>query len=435
MTATWTPTPTPAVDLIALPPQPQPERVKVLHVITRFWAGAGGNTLLTATGTDPTRFEVWVAGCPGGDLWSRAREAGIRCVEVRGFREVLRPGDLVVLWRLVRLMRRERFTIVHTHSAKGGFLGRLAARLTHTPVIVHTFHGFSVHDGLSRRRTVLYNLLERSVRPCTDAFLAVSPRVAAEAVQRRFARPGSVTVAPSAVELHDVPSDGDRTALTRIGLGGAGPVIGTVGRIDHQKSPLDFVRMAARVALRHPDARFVMVGDGPLTGEVQKLAEHLDVPLTVTGYRSDAPLLSAAMDVFVITSRYEGLGRALTEALGSARPVVATAVNGIPDLVEPGATGLLARVGDVEALATCVRWLLDHPAGARAMGLAGRERVRAGFTPELMCSAVEACYREQLGLPAPAVIPAATGRHVMVVPEARIGSIRTPMSTAVAGGR
>jgi glycosyltransferase involved in cell wall biosynthesis len=434
MTATWTPAPPPAVDPADLPPQPQPERVKVLHVITRFWAGAGGNTLLTAMGTDPTRFEVWVAGCPGGDLWPRARAAGIRCVEVRGFREVLRPGDLAVLWRLVRLMRRERFTIVHTHSAKGGFLGRVAAWLTHTPVVVHTFHGFSVHDGLSRRRTALYNLLERSVRPFTDAFLAVSPRVAAEAVQRRFARPGSVSVAPSAVELHEVPTDCDRTALTRIGLEGPGPVIGTVGRIDHQKSPLDFIRMAAGVVQQHPDTRFVMVGDGPLAGAAKELAEQLAVPLTVTGYRSDAPLLSAAMDVFVITSHYEGLGRALTEALASARPVVATAVNGIPDLVEPGATGLLAGAGDVGALATCVRWMLDNPAAARAMGLAGRERVRAGFAPEQMCSAVEACYRDQLGLPAPAVMPAPTGRHVMVVPAART-SYRTPISTAVAGGR
>jgi hypothetical protein len=113
---------------------------------------------------------------------------------------------------------------------------------------------------------------------------------------------------------------------------------------------------------------------------------------------------------------------------------VATAVNGIPDLVEPGATGLLAGAGDVGALATCVRWMLDNPAAARAMGLAGRERVRAGFAPEQMCSAVEACYRDQLGLPAPAVVPAPTGRHVMVVPAART-SYRTPISTAVAGGR
>jgi glycosyltransferase involved in cell wall biosynthesis len=401
MTGTWTAAPTAVVDRGQLPLQPAPDRVKVLHVITRFWAGAGGNTLLTALGTDPERFEVWVAGCPGGDLWTRAREAGLRCEEVAGFREVLGPRDALVLWRLVRLMRRERFTIVHTHSAKGGFLGRLAASLAHTPVVVHTFHGFSVHDGLSRRRRLLYSLLERSVRPVTDAFLAVSPRVAAEAVQMRFARPGSVEVAPSAVELDRVPYDGTRDALARIGISGDGPVVGTVGRIDFQKSPSDFVRMAALVAAVRPDVRFVAVGDGPMAADVHALADELSVPLTVTGYRPDAPELAAAMDVFVITSRYEGLGRALTEALASARPVVATAVNGVPDLVEPGATGLLAAHGDVESLATCVLWLLEHPVAARAMGVAGRARVRAGFSTDVMCAAVEGCYRRLLGLPEP----------------------------------
>ena len=401
MTGTWTAAPTVVVDRAQLPQQPAPDRVKVLHVITRFWAGAGGNTLLTALGTDPERFEVWVAGCPGGDLWMRAREAGLRCEEVPGFREVLGPRDALVLWRLVRLMRRERFTIVHTHSAKGGFLGRLAAGLTRTPVVVHTFHGFSVHDGLSGRRRFLYSLLERSVRQATDAFLAVSPRVAAEAVQMRFARAGSVEVAPSAVELEQVPYDGTRDALARIGISGDGPVVGTVGRIDYQKSPLDFVRMAARVSAVRPDVRFVSVGDGPMAAEVRALADELSVPLTVTGYRSDAPELAAAMDVFVITSRYEGLGRALTEALASARPVVATAVNGVPDLVEPGATGLLAAHGDVESLTACVRWLLDHPDAARAMGAAGRERVRSGFSVDVMCAVVEACYRRLLGLPEP----------------------------------
>jgi glycosyltransferase involved in cell wall biosynthesis len=417
VTGTWTTSPPVVVDPAHLPPQPPPDRVKVLHVITRFWAGAGGNTLLTALGTDPEQFEVWVAGCPGGDLWPRAREAGLRCEEVRGFREVLGPSDVLVLWRLVRLMRRERFTVVHTHSAKGGFLGRLAARMTHTPVVVHTFHGFSVHDGLSRPRHFLYSLLERSVRPFTDAFLAVSPRVAAESVQRRFARPGSVEVAPSAVELDDVPYDGARGALERVGITGSGPVVGTVGRIDYQKSPSDFVRMAARVAAVRPDVRFVAIGDGPMASDVRRLAGELSVPLTVTGYRSDAPALAAAMDVFVITSRYEGLGRALTEALASARPVVATAVNGVPDLVEPGATGLLAAHGDVEALAACVLWLLDNPDPARAMGRAGRDRVRAGFSADVMCAAVEGCYRRLLGLPEPAAPAPSSDGRVISLPE------------------
>jgi hypothetical protein len=111
-----------------LPPQPDRARVKVLHVITRFIAGAGGNTLLSALGANRERYDVWVAGAPGGPLWERARRHGVQTVELERFREIISPrDDLLVLARLVRLIRRERFSVVHTHSTKAGFLGRVAA--------------------------------------------------------------------------------------------------------------------------------------------------------------------------------------------------------------------------------------------------------------------------------------------------------------------
>jgi glycosyltransferase involved in cell wall biosynthesis len=385
-----------------LPPQPSPAKVKVLHVITRFWAGAGGNTLLSAIGMDPGRYEVWIAGTPGGPLWARAQEAGIKTVQLRRFTEVISPlNDLAVLVELIRLIRAERFTVVHTHSSKGGVLGRIAASLCRVPVIVHTFHGFSFHDFMSPLRRRAYLFVERSLRERTDAFLAVSPLVAREAVETRLAHPAQVAVVPSAIELDQIPSAPDPAVRAELGVPAGIPLIGTVGRIDHQKAPLDFVRMAARVASRRPDARFVMVGDGPLQDEVQVEADRLGVDLIFTGYRPDAPRISASFDVFVISSLYEGLGRALTEALASGRPVVATAVNGVPDLVVPGATGLLVRVRDPDALAECVAWLLDHPEEARLMGAAGRSAVLQLFAPASMCRLIDQIYAGLLGLSGP----------------------------------
>ncbi|MEY9964981.1 glycosyltransferase involved in cell wall biosynthesis [Streptacidiphilus sp. MAP12-16] len=394
----WPAAPAPVAPAHLLPPQPTPPRVKVLHVITRFWAGAGGNTLLTAVGMDPRVYEVWVAGVPGGELWDRARAAGLRTVEIPGFREVLAPADLFVLVRLIRLIRRERFAVVHTHSAKGGFLGRLAAWLCRTPVVVHTFHGLSFHDHMPRGRRAAYRRLEQLPRRFTDAFLAVAPQLAREVVEQRLAPPGAVQVVPSAVDLSGIPTGFDRDARRELGVPRGVPLVGTVGRIDHQKAPLDFVRMAAAVRVDHPDAAFVMVGGGPLEPDVRRLAAELGVDLRLTGYRLDAARLVAGLDIFVVSSLYEGLGRALTEALAAARPVVATCVNGIPDLVEPGATGLLVEPADPAALARAVGWLLDHPAEAAAMGRQGRTRVRTTFTPEVMCAAVDACYRRLLGL-------------------------------------
>lgn len=399
--ASWPPVPERVVAREDMPPRPDLPKIKVLHVITRFWAGAGGNTMLSAIGMDQEVYEVWLAGVPGGDLWDRTAAAGVRTVQIPGFRETLHPSDLLVLMKLRKLMKQERFHIVHTHSAKGGFLGRFAAWTTHTPVIIHTFHGFSFHDHMSSLKRGLYLFLERSVRPMTDAFLAVAPRVAAEAVQTRLARPGTVEVAPSAVELDSVPTTGDRTRLAEFGISPDQVVVGTCGRIDAQKAPLDFVRMAAVVAKQKPDTAFLMIGDGELADEVRALADELGVKISITGYISGAPELAATLDVFVITSIYEGLGRALTEAAAAARPLVATAVNGIPDLIEPGVTGLLANATDPEGIASSVLWMLDHPEESKAMGRNARKRVMGWFAPETMCAVIDRTYRKQLGLPVP----------------------------------
>lgn len=386
-----------------LPRQPTLPRIKVLHVITKFSTGAGGNTLLSATGMDCDRYEVMIAGCTRGPewerpLWERAEASGIKTYKLPSLKETIDPlRDLVVLFQLMRLIRKERFTIVHTHTAKAGFLGRLAAVMCRTPVIVHTYHSFPFHEFLSRRRRAFYWMLEKLVSPVTDAFFAVSPRVAREAVERRLAPPGRISPIPSAVELDGIPERAD-DVRAELGLPEGAPLVGTVGRIDFQKAPLDFVRMAARVASSHPEARFIMVGDGPMIGVVRDEARRLGVEIVMTGFRSDAVRLATAFDVFVITSLYEGLGRALTEALASGRPVVATAVNGVPDLVVPGVTGLLARPADPPSLAECVDWVLDHPDEGRTMGRQGRAIVNQLFDPRLMCEALDDAYRRLLGL-------------------------------------
>jgi glycosyltransferase involved in cell wall biosynthesis len=375
----------------------------VLHVITRFIAGSGGNTLLSAQGMDPERYEVWVASMPGGPLWEQAERSGVRGVRLLHMREVISPWhDLLAVVELVRLMRRERFAVVHTHCSKAGLIARVAARLARTPVVVHTFHIFAAHQGLDPRRRLLYLALERLVRSCAHRYVAVAPRVAQEAVEHRLAPPGSVSVIPSAIALDDIPDHPDPTVRTELGIPADAPLVGTVGRIVSQKCPLDFVRMAAKVRAARPDARFVMVGDttlesAGLEAQTRAEAERLRVPVVFTGYREDAPRVAASFDVYVVTSLYEGLGRAVTEAMASGRPVVATAVNGVPDLVAPGATGLLAEPRDPDSVAEAVLWMLEHPAESAEMGRCGRDRVRTHFSPGVMCGALDELYSGLLG--------------------------------------
>jgi glycosyltransferase involved in cell wall biosynthesis len=382
--------------------------VKVLHVITRFAGGSGGNTLVSALGTDPERYETWVAAMPGGPLWEQAEKGGVRTVRVDHMRERISPlHDLLACLELVRLIHRERFSVVHTHCSKAGLIGRVAARLTRVPVVVHTFHIFAAHQGLSRGKRAVYLMLDRMVRGMAHRYVAVAPRVAREAVEQRLAPAGGVVVVPSAVDLSQIPVTADPAVRAELGVPEDAPLVGTVGRIVAQKCPLDFVRMCALIHDRRPEVRFVMVGDATLEtagleAETRREAERLGVPVVFTGYRADAPRVAAAFDVYVVPSLYEGLGRAVTEAMASARPVVATAVNGVPDLVEPGVTGLLAAPRDPESLAGTVIWMLDHPDEARLMGAQGRERVRSHFDASLMCAALDELYGELLGLPSPA---------------------------------
>ncbi|MEU4167957.1 glycosyltransferase [Streptomyces sp. NPDC026665] len=370
----------------ALPPAPLLPRIKVLHVITRFWAGTGDGTLLAAEGTDPDRYEVWVAGVPGGELWEPARAAGVRTLETPGFRHALGPADVLVLGRLVRLIRRERFTVVHTHSAKGGSLGRIAARLCRTPVVAHTLHGLSFHPYTARPGHPVHRGLERVTRRLARRFPAVAPRVTRAAAEEHATPPHRSEVPPDAVRLHDLPETFDPAARALLGVPGTTALVGTVGRVDTRNTPLAFVRMAAAIRAEHPDTAFVMIGDGPLAGEVRRLAADLGVEVRLTGPCPDAGRLVAGLDVFVTTSLHEGPGRALTEALATARPVVATAVHGVPDLVEHGATGLLVAPADPGSAARAVGWLLDHPREAAEMGRQGGRRVRAPFTPETSCT-------------------------------------------------
>jgi glycosyltransferase involved in cell wall biosynthesis len=400
MRAGWIPRVQPVSALDDLPARPSSDRIKVLHVITKFTTGAGGNTLLSATGMDASVYEEWIATSEGGELWGRALRDGVQMVELRRFRETISPiNDLFVLWQLVRLIRRERFTIVHTHTAKAGFLGRLAAWMCRVPVVVHTIHAFSFHDHMSRLRHRLYLTLERLARRPTDVFIAVAPQVAMEAVKRRVALPGRIAVIPSAVDLDDVPAGAHPYGRKELGVPAGVPLIGTVGRLSAQKAPLDFLQMAAVVVRSVPDARFAMIGDGPMEEGVRAAADRLGIEVILPGFREDALKIAASFDIFVMPSLYEGLGRSLTEALAAGRPVVASAVNGVLDLVVHGATGLLTPPGDPAALAQSVLWLLDHPDQAEAMGRQGRAVVRELFHQRGMCESLDELYRELLGLP------------------------------------
>jgi glycosyltransferase involved in cell wall biosynthesis len=381
-------------------------RLSVAVVVTRLQAGAGGVALRGALALDPLRYEVTIiTGNSGGGADSdgsgdsmlvRARTAGLRVIRVPGLVSEISPAkDSRALRRITEQLACGGYDVVHTHSAKAGALGRLAAERAGTPHVVHTFHGFPFHEFQSRARRAAYVGIERYLGRRTDCFLAVGGAVAAEAIRRDIAAPERVRVINPAIDCPAAPASPAIRAAARRRLGV--PIgcwaVGTVGRVDYQKAPECFVDAIA--GLDRPDVYAVWIGDGPGRSKMEKLARRrgLQGRFTCTGHRDDVPELLPGLDVFAMASRYEGLPCAVAEAMTVGLPVVATAVNAVPDVVLPGETGLLASPERPQQLAAAIRYMLDEPAEAARMAAAAHRLITDRFTPESLAAVLDAAYR------------------------------------------
>ena len=356
---------------------------RVVHVITMLeWGGAQENTLYSVEHLDPGRYDrVLVAG-KGGMLDGRAhRIADLRVILLDDLVREVRPACDAKAWVALRSILREEKRaaggdplVVHTHSSKAGILGRAAARAAGADAVVHSIHGFGFHDGQSKPARTLFVGLERMASRWTDAFVAVS---------EENIRTGERAGIFSRERCHLIRSGFDTAkflAGTResgrkiLGIPEGVPVVGTVAVFKPQKAPLDFVETARRVSAEIPGTRFVMVGDGELQIATERAVGRagLSDRFSFLGWSSEVPDLMAAFDVFLLTSRWEGLPKVVPQALIAGCPVVATAVDGTREIVDPGVDGVLAAPGDVGALA---RGVADILSGRLRLD-AARKRVR-----------------------------------------------------------
>ena len=370
-------------------------RLRVAQVITRFMAGAGWVALSGVLALDPDYFEVvFITGEGSDELVMKARQAGHEVLLMPHLRSEIAPADdRRALADLQACLK--GFDVVHTHSSKAGALGRVAAHRLEIGRIVHTFHGFPFHQFQSWLRRTAYIKIEQRVGRYTDVFLAVGPAVAAEAITRRIAPPERVrTIGVGVAKALDAPGAHDRAEARRIlGVPPGMRVVGTVGRLAFQKAPEDFVRALA--GLGRSDVFGIWIGDGPLRSRIERLAEKrgLSGRMLFTGERNDVATLLPGLDIFAMASRYEGLPCAIVEAMGAGLPVVATAVNAVPDVVIGGETGLLVPPGTPELLGRAIGYLLDNPAEAARLGAAGRDRLGADLAPDALGAVLSEAYQ------------------------------------------
>ncbi len=354
----------------------------MFNVITKLAVGGAQETALAyCSSLDPARWEASIVTgperSPEGDLFDEAARRGVPVVTVPSLRRRIRPvADVRAVVELVRLFRQERPDIVHTHSSKAGLVGRLAARVAGVPVVVHTVHGWSFHEGMSLAARAFAVTFERLAARWTWPLVVVTEVDAEIGLASRIGQPDQYAVVRSAIDVERLRrSAGSRaSARSALGIPQDMPVVGTVTRLCTQKDPEMLLR-AARLAVElQPDVRFVVIGDGPLRPRVEQLLDDLDLRghVTLLGRRSDVETLLPGFDAFVLSSRWEGLPRVVVEAMAVGVPVVSTDVGGIAEVVEDGVSGLLVPAGDHIAMANALLRVLGEP------GLGGRLARDAG---------------------------------------------------------
>ncbi|MFO0700121.1 MAG: glycosyltransferase family 4 protein [Nitrospira sp.] len=334
----------------------------ICHIITKLELGGAQEVALhVVSHLDPTKYRAILITGPGGLLTEDAQRiphVEVHIVPALG-RQIHLFDDLAALIELTRLLRRIRPSIVHTHSSKAGILGRWAAWFTGIPVIIHTIHGYGITPVQARWVQRLLVMIERMTGWITTQWIAVSQADIKKGLTWRLFRDNVLLVRPGIDPrpFQQTLSGSERELLRReLGAQTATRLIGTVACFKPQKAPEDFIEVAKLVTASHPNVRFVMIGDGELRATVESLIARyrLHDHVRLAGWRRDIPAVMHALDIFLLTSHWEGLPRVLLEARATGLPIVATNVGGADEIVVEPAVGMLCLAGDIKGMATAV---------------------------------------------------------------------------------
>jgi len=389
--------------------------VRVARVITRLNIGGPSiqavklTTALNAYGFTSELFHGRL-GTGEGDM-SYLIPPGAKTTYLATLCRPLSPlDDVRTLLRLCREFRRLRPRIVHTHMAKAGLLGRLAAaayNLTRGAAprarVVHTYHGHVLDGYFSPLMTTVFVTLERALASVSDAIIAISPAIREELLHtHRIGVESQYRVVPLGFDLAPfaaVDAAARAAARRALDLPADAPVVATVGRLTAIKQHKLFLDVIKQVAAERPETIALIAGDGELRQELEAYASDLGIAANVRllGWRRDLATIYGATDVFLLTSRNEGTPVALIEAMASGVVGVSTDVGGVRDVIGSPDVGLRVPLGDTSALAAGVDSLLADPSRRRQMGELARSRVLARYGFERLVDEIATVYRELLG--------------------------------------
>ncbi len=379
--------------------------LRVLHIITRMiLGGAQENTLLTVEGLDrmPEYDAELMSGVdfgPEGELLSRAEKTTKLTVVPEMARSINPISDILAFWKLYRLIRQGHYHIVHTHSWKAGILGRIAARLAGTPLIVHSFHGLTFHDHQPWLVNRAIRLSERFCGNFTHHYISVSDITTEKALAANIDHADKFTTVYSGMELDwYLNSKADPQAIRHeLGIPVDAPVVGKIARLSPQKNHDELLKAAPEIVRRHPDVRFLLIGNGILYDQVLEQVRQLGIEenFVFAGLidRERIPDMISAMDVVAHTALWEGLPRVLPQAMAMSKPCVSFDTDGTPEVLVSGKNGYMIKRHDSAGLADAVSKLISDPELRRQMGEAGRNHVDPMFRAEKMVSDIADVYK------------------------------------------
>jgi glycosyltransferase involved in cell wall biosynthesis len=299
-----------------------------------------------------------------------------------------------------------RYDIIHTHSSVAGVVGRLAALAAGTPVILHHVHGWPPFHSMSSAMRILYLNLERLCANFTTRIITVSEADIKKGLAYRICRKEKFSLIYNGIDLEKFCQSGDYYPIReQLRIDPHCKLVGMIGRLDQQKNPLDFIRAAAVVAKNYADVQFLMLGDGVLRDECERLIGelHLGKRVHLLGYRSDVAKIMPILTIVAMTSLWEGLPLAFMEAMGAGKPIVAYDVDGVSDVVIDGETGFLVPPRQPERMAERLLYLLENDSQRDEMGRVAQQR-SAGFSVHRMVGQIESLYKELSSATPPRVV-------------------------------
>ncbi len=381
-------------------------KIKVAHIIARMiTGGADENTLFTMEGLDKNKYEVDLITGEEFDesILRKIKNNHFDIIQIKGLKWKLNfLYDPIVLVKLIKMMRKNRYDIIHTHTTKAGILGRIAARIAGVPVIVHGLHGSTFEAFDSELLNWLLFLFERLTGEFTDAYISVSGVLSEKYIERGIGKKENYHTVYSGMELeafYGVRGKIDcRKKQRELGIDSEDFVIGNVARLEKRKGHkflLDAFKRVVEGRKGYP-LKLLIVGEGEERGNLENYVKELNLEDRVifTGYREDVEVLMALMDIFVLTSLREGLPRVLVQAAAVGMPSIAFNVDGVSEIIEDNHNGFLVKTGDVKQLTKRIIRYIDHEELLELHGKNGRELIKGKWSIEDMIERIDKIYQD-----------------------------------------